>query len=57
MAFIKTSKPVKGGDEKTIFAIATTKKNQLSRSTLNESMHKTYMKNTLKYHKNLQVQP
>lgn len=28
MAFIKTSKPVKGGDEKTIFAIATTKKNQ-----------------------------
>lgn len=27
MAFIKTSKPVKGCDEKTIFAIAT-KKNQ-----------------------------
>lgn len=26
MAFIKTSKPVKGGDEKTIFAIATKKK-------------------------------
>lgn len=56
MAFIKTSKPVKGGDEKTIFAIAT-KKKSVSRSTLNESMHKTYMKNTLKYHKNLQVQP
>lgn len=56
MAFIKTSKPVKGCDDRENHICNKNKEESICRSTLDESMCKTYMKKTFKY-KNVQVQP